>query len=91
MGATFVIGILSECLQLEIPGDIALTGQVSGHGEVFKVGDLRDKIVAAHKNGKKCIYVPLDNMIESLELNIDGIEVKHMKDINKVIFDLWNM
>ena len=52
MGASFVICILSECLQLEIPGDVALTGQVSGHGEVFKVGDLREKIVAAQKMAK---------------------------------------
>ena len=70
---------------------MALTGQVSGHGEVFKVGDIREKIVAALKNGKRCIYVPLDNIIESVELNIDGIEVKTMKDIYTVIFDLWNM
>ena len=91
MGTSFVICILSECLQLEIPSDVALTGQVSGHGEVFKVGDIREKIVAALKNGKWCIYVPLDNIIESVELNIDGIEVKTMKDIYTVIFDLWNM
>ena len=43
MGANFVIGILSECLQLEIPGHIA-------------VGDLRDKIVAAYENGK-CVFM----------------------------------
>lgn len=91
MGGTFALCILSECMKLEIPGDIAITGQISGHGELYTVGYLREKIVGAFNNGKSVIYVPQANILESTELEIEGIEVKPVCDMYQVVEEIWRI
>jgi predicted ATP-dependent protease len=78
-------------MKLEIPGDIAITGQISGHGELYTVGYLREKIVGAFNNGKSVIYVPQANILESTELEIEGIEVKPVCDMYQVVEEIWRI
>lgn len=90
-GVVFALCILSECLKLEIPLEVAGTGQISGHGDVYPVGCLREKIVAASKNGKKVVFVPEQNALESFDLQIEGIDLKPLNNMNSLIKLLWNI
>ena len=74
-GASFAICMLSECLSFEIPRDVCMTGELNGHGEIKKVGALREKIVAAADIGKRIIYVPEDSYVEALSTPVENIKV----------------
>ena len=90
-GVGFALCILSECLQIEIPNNIAVTGQITGHGKIEKVSGLREKIIAAANNNKKKVFVPAENIVESLDLEIHDTEIIPVKDMYDVIGKLWNM
>ena len=52
-----------------------MTGELNGHGEIKKVGALREKIVAAADIGKRIIYVPEDSYVEALSTPVENIKV----------------
>ena len=87
-GASLTITILSECLKKTIPQDIALTGAITGHGDIMAVGSLQEKLLAAHNHGKKVFYVPSDNYIEAIEMKTD-IFVKPVSNIFSLVNEIW--
>ena len=82
-GSSIALCILSECLQRPLPGEIAITGQISGHGELHDVGSVKEKLLAASKLGKTVFYVPKDNAAEATDLEI--------RDMSTVLRDLWDI
>ena len=76
-GLLFALCMLSECLDLQIPGHIACTGQISGHGVVSAVG-------------KKVVYIPTGNLVDAVACNIKHLEIKPVKNVEDVAQDIWN-
>ena len=89
-GLLFALCMLSECLDLQIPGHIACTGQISGHGVVSAVGSIREKLLAARRIGKKVVYIPTGNLVEAVACNIKHLEIKPVKNVEDVAQDIWN-
>ena len=87
-GLVLCICIISECLDIAIPGEVAFTGQVTGHGNLFEVGDIFAKLTAAKNIGKKLVYVPEANLIEAKEIDC-GMEIKGFREVSSVLKDLW--
>ena len=86
----FALCMLSDCLDLQIPGHIACTRQISGHGVVSAVASIREKLPAARRIGKKVVYVPTGNLVEAVVCNIKHLEIKLVKNVEDVAQDIWN-
>lgn len=77
-GITIFTGLVSLLLQKKIRSDIAMTGEITLRGRVLPIGGLKEKILAAKRNGINTILIPKSNMKELQEIPQDlkdGIEI----------------
>lgn len=70
-----------------IPGNIAMTGEISIRGKVCPVGGVYEKVMAAKDAGIKKVFIPKANMQDILK-NID-IEIVPVESIEQVISILF--
>lgn len=61
-GVTCVTAIVSELSGIPVRGDVAMTGEITLHGRVLPIGGLREKTMAAYKNGMTTVVIPYDNL-----------------------------
>ena len=68
-----------------------MTGEISLHGDILKIGGLKEKSLAALRNGIKEIIIPYDNKSEVEDFpkeildRIKFIPVKNYKEVFKII------
>jgi Lon-like ATP-dependent protease len=77
------VGVYSAVHGVYVKNEIAMTGEISIHGEVKPVGGVYAKIKAAKKAGSKMVLIPAENM-QPILYSIKGIEivpVRHMKEV----------
>lgn len=73
---TAIISLLKE---ISVDNETCFTGEVTLHGDVGKVGGIKEKIIGAYNNGYKTIFIPLDNVNDLDKVPIDikkNIEIK---------------
>jgi ATP-dependent Lon protease len=63
-GLAFVLGIVSALTRRPVKPALAVTGEVSLHGEVLQVGGLSYKVHAAVQAGRRRILIPAENADE---------------------------
>ena len=91
-GVAITTSILSLLLKIQVPQNIALTGEISLHGDILKVGGLKEKIIGAYNENIKKVYIPKENHCDLEEIpkevkeTIDIIEVKNYKEIYQELF-----
>ena len=67
-GLAFAVGIVSALTQRPVRHDIAITGEITLHGNILGVGGIAQKIAAARDAGAKTVVVPKENQREVSEL-----------------------
>ena len=60
-GITMATALLSIAREKEIDRPIAMTGELTLTGRVLQIGGVREKIIAAKRNGIKEVILPADN------------------------------
>ena len=60
-GITIASALISLALQKPIKQNVAMTGELSLRGKVMKIGGVKEKILAARREGIHEIIVPKDN------------------------------
>ncbi len=86
-GITIATAIASALSLRPVCGDLAMTGEVTLRGRVLPVGGIKEKLVAAHRLGKKTVLIPAENMRDTDELptsvreGMDIIPVSHMDEV----------
>lgn len=60
-GLAFTTSIISLLLNKEVPNSICFTGEITLHGDIIKVGGIKEKVIGAYNNNFKTIYIPLEN------------------------------
>jgi Lon-like ATP-dependent protease len=83
-GITIATAIYSAVKGLPIDNTLAMTGELSIHGNVKPVGGVIAKVDAARQAGAKRVFIPYDNM-QSLFDELDDIEVIPVKRLEQVI------
>ena len=82
-GIAMAIGIYSAIYKIPIDNTVAMTGEISIHGEVKPIGGIYPKVKAALQAGVKTVIIPRENMQSMLkeftELNI--IPVTHFSEV----------
>ena len=88
-GIAMATGIYSAIYKQPIFNTLAMTGEISIHGNVKPIGGVFAKVKAAKKAGATMVIIPEENM-QSLLTEIDGIQiipVKHLRDVFNLAFD----
>lgn len=60
-GLTIAVAVASAALERPVASGFAFTGEISLRGRVLAVGGIRDKVLAAHREGYKTIILPAEN------------------------------
>ncbi|MCI2046705.1 MAG: endopeptidase La [Faecalibacterium sp.] len=72
-GVTLTTALISCLSGIPVRGDVAMTGEIALHGNVLPIGGLKEKSMAAYREGMKTVLIPKDN--ESDLYDVDA-EVK---------------
>ena len=68
-GITITTAIVSALTGQKVRRDLAMTGEISLHGRVLPIGGLREKTMAALRNGVKTVIIPKDNVPDLEEID----------------------
>ena len=60
-GVTLTTALVSCLSGIPVRGDVAMTGEITLHGNVLPIGGLREKSMAAYREGMKTVLIPKDN------------------------------
>ncbi|RFU71548.1 ATP-dependent protease LonB [Peribacillus saganii] len=85
-GIAMATGIYSAIYKIPVDHTIAITGEISIHGNVKPVGGVYAKVKAAKKAGAKRVIIPAENM-QSILKEIKGIEISPVMNL-KEVFDI---
>ncbi len=68
-GITLTTALLSILTNRSVKGDVAMTGEVTLQGRVLPIGGLKEKAMAAYREGIKTVIIPFDN-----QPNLDDVD-----------------
>ncbi len=78
-GITLTTALLSVLTKRSVKGDVAMTGEVTLQGRVLPIGGLKEKAMAAYREGIKTVIIPYDN-----QPNLQDVDVKVKEKIKFV-------
>ncbi len=67
-GVTMVTALLSLLLDMKVPNNLGLTGELTLTGRVLAVGGIREKLIASRRSGLTTLIFPKDNLRDYDEL-----------------------
>jgi ATP-dependent Lon protease len=86
-GVTMATSIASALTKVSVKTDVAMTGEITLRGRVMPIGGLKEKLLAAHRNGIKTVIVPRENRKDLKEVprrvlrGLRIVLVDHMDDV----------
>ena len=81
-GITICTAIVSALTDIPVRHDVAMTGEITLRGNVLPIGGLREKTMAAYKQGMKKVIIPyanlgdLDEVEDIVKENVEFIPAK---------------
>ena len=60
--------MISVFTGIPVRSDTAMTGEITLHGQVTKIGGLKEKLLAAKRGGIKRVIIPEDNAADLREI-----------------------
>jgi ATP-dependent Lon protease len=91
-GIAMATGILSALLK-RAPKRVAMTGEITIHGKVLPIGGLKEKLLAAMREGIDEVVIPEKNRALFLELPVQirrNLKVHFVKEYNEVFALLFD-
>ena len=91
-GITIATALLSVFTGKKVRNDIAMTGEITLRGKVLAIGGLKEKALAARRQGIKQVIIPYDNkkdvedIPEKIRNEITFIPVKHVTEVFEKVF-----
>lgn len=95
-GIAFATSILSLILDIEVDNKIGFTGEITLHGDIYKVGGIKEKLIGAYNNGFKKVFIPTENkndlerVPEEVKNKLEIICVSNYKEIYNTLFKKSN-
>lgn len=87
-GTAMFTALYSAIFNKVIPGNIAMTGELSIQGKVCPVGGVYEKVLAAQQAGIKKVFIPKENMQDILQtIDIEIVPVATIEEIISNVFD----
>ncbi|MDQ6599848.1 ATP-dependent protease LonB [Bacillus salipaludis] len=82
-GIAMATGIYSAIYKIPIDNKVAMTGEISIHGNVKPIGGVYPKVKAAKKAGAETVIIPEENM-QSILNEIEGINIVPVTHLHEV-------
>ena len=89
-GVTITTALASQFSGRPVRGDIAMTGEITLHGRVLAVGGIKEKLLAAFRNGIREIILPkaCERDLEDLPEDVRSKMTFHLVDRLQQVLDL---
>lgn len=87
-GITLATAMLSALSDRRVRADIAMTGEITLHGNVLPIGGLKEKLLAAHRLGINEILIPKDNEKDLVDIPADvrkKMTIRPVEHVSEVI------
>jgi ATP-dependent Lon protease len=87
-GVTILSALASLLTGRLVRNDLAMTGEITLRGAVLPVGGIKEKVLAAHRAGIKCIILPERNKLDLEEIPkqvLEDLEFHYVKEMDDVI------
>ncbi len=92
-GITLTTALISALSNTKVNSHVAMTGEITLHGEVLPIGGLKEKSMAAYKEGIKKVIIPKDNISDLYEVdeivkeNVEFIPVQSLEQALKITLE----
>jgi ATP-dependent Lon protease len=86
-GIALASALISACTGLPLHRNIAMTGEITLRGAILPVGGIKEKVLAAHRNGVSAVLIPgrnkkdIQETARQLPAEINIIYVRKVKDV----------
>lgn len=67
-GVAMMTSIVSTLTSTPVRKDVAMTGEITLRGRVLPIGGLKEKLLAAHREGIKTVIIPIENESDLQEI-----------------------
>lgn len=87
-GGAITTAMVSALTKIPVRADVAMTGEITLHGEILEIGGLKEKLLAALRAGVKTVLIPKDNVKDLQEIpeNVkNGLEIIPVKWIDEIL------
>ena len=87
-GITMATGMISALTGRKVRSDVAMTGEITLRGHVLPIGGLKEKVLAAYREGMKTIVLPKDNEkdIEDIPETVrEKLEFRPVESMDEVL------
>ena len=81
--------MLSALTKRKVRSDVAMTGEITLRGNVLAIGGLKEKVLAAYREGMHTIVLPKENerdiedLPECVREKLEFVPVEHMDEVLK--------
>lgn len=87
-GVTLTTALISALSGLPVRADVAMTGEITLHGNVLPIGGLREKSMAAYREGMKLVLIPKANESDLYDVDDEvkqNVEFLPMENLAQVL------
>ncbi len=88
-GITMATAMFSALTKKKVRSDVAMTGEITLRGNVLPIGGLKEKVLAAYREGMHTIILPKENardiedIPEVVREKLEFVTVEHMDEVLK--------
>ncbi|MFA5976004.1 MAG: endopeptidase La [Elusimicrobiota bacterium] len=92
-GTAIATALISAMTQRPVKKKVAMTGEITLHGRVLPIGGLKEKSLAAYREGMDVMLFPegnrkdLDEIPDDVKSHLKMIPVKHMEQVLSLALD----
>jgi ATP-dependent Lon protease len=83
-GVAIVTALASLVLDVPVPPDLAMTGEITLRGKVLPVGGIKEKILAARRAGVTHVLIPAANEKDLAEIPADRISDLKIEPVERI-------
>ncbi len=87
-GISMATALISALSGVPVRGDVAMTGEITLRGKVLPIGGLKEKSIAAQREGIKTIVMPEENRVDLQEIPDvvkESVKLVFCKDLGSVL------